>query len=327
MPVDNRDLDQLRMLTKVSHLYHTRGMVQTDIARTLGISQARVSRLLSAAEEAGIIRTVVMTPEGLNADLEDQLETMFGMREVHVVDASGESDEQRTETLGRALASVFRSYPIDNKKIGFTSWSRSMRHFVTHLPRFTHGKASCVVEMLGGVGQPSTQHAATTATARLAKLTHADPVFLRVPGVTPTLDVRDAILASDPYAREALSALDDLDIALVGIGNAKVVAPLVAGDNFFSEEEFAEARAQGAVGEINLRFMDENGAALANDLDPQIIGVTLEQLKRADQRIAVSGGKSKHRALLAAVRGGWINVLVTDEESAQYLLQHGPSSS
>jgi len=327
MPVDNRDLDQLRMMTKVSHLYHTRGLVQTEIARTLGISQARVSRLLSAAEEAGIVRTVVVPPQGLNAELEDAIETMFGLREVHVVDASGESDGQRTETLGRALASVFRSYPIDGKTIGFTSWSRSMRRFVDNLPRFSHGKAERVVEMLGGVGQPSTQHEATTATERLARLTDATPTFLRVPGVSPSPQVRDALLAADPYAREALAALDELDIALVGIGNGTVVAPLVAGDNFFSEEEFERARALGAVGEINLRFMDENGAPIASELDEHVTGITLDQLRKADQRIAVSGGASKHRALLAAVRGGWINVLVTDEESAEYLIANGPAAA
>lgn len=324
MPVDNRDLDQLRMMTKVSHLYHSKGQVQTEIARSLGISQARVSRLLSAAVEAGIVRTVVVTPAGLNAELEDQVESAFGLREVHVVDAAGESEVQRTETLGRALASVFRSYPIDGKTIGFTSWSRSMRRFVDNLPRFSHGKAKQVVEMLGGVGQPTIQHQATTATERFAKLTDAEPIFLRVPGVTPSVEVRDALLEADPFARRALEALDELDIALVGIGNATVVEPLVAGDNFFSEEEFEAAREAGAVGEINLRFMDEQGRALESELDPQVVGVTLEQLRRADQRIAVSGGESKHRALLAAVRGGWINVLVTDQESAQYLLDHGP---
>ncbi|MFP5251011.1 MAG: sugar-binding transcriptional regulator [Actinomycetes bacterium] len=325
MPVDNRDLDQLRMMTKVSHLYHTRGLVQTEIARTLGVSQARVSRLLSAAEGAGIVRTVVVPPQGLNADLEDRVETMFGLREVHIVDASGESESQRTETLGRALASVFRSYPIDGKTIGFTSWSRSMRRFVDNLPRFSHGKATRVVEMLGGVGQPTVQHEATTATERLARLTDAEPVFLCVPGVVPSVDVRNALLANDPFARQALDALDELDIALVGIGNATVVPPLVGGDNFFSETEFAKARKLGAVGEINLRFMGENGDLIDCDLDPQVIGITLDQLRRADQRIAVSGGESKHHALLAAVRGGWINVLVTDEESAAFLLSSGPA--
>ena len=127
MSPDPRDLDQLRMMTKVSHLYHNRGMVQSEIAKTLGLSQARVSRLLSAAEEADIVRTVVVPPEGLNTDLEERLEKEFGLLEVHVVDASGESDAQRTETLGRALANVFEILPIENKTIGFTSWSRSMR--------------------------------------------------------------------------------------------------------------------------------------------------------------------------------------------------------
>lgn len=69
------DLDQLRMMTKVSHLYHNRGMVQSEIARQLGLSQARVSRLLSAAEEANIVRTIIVPPPGLNSDLEQRLES------------------------------------------------------------------------------------------------------------------------------------------------------------------------------------------------------------------------------------------------------------
>lgn len=202
-----------------------------------------------------------------------------------------------------------------------------MRRFVDNLPRFSHGKAKHVVELLGGVGGPSTQHQATTATEKLAKLTDAEPMFLRVPGVTPSVDVRDAILANDPYARQALDVLDQLDIALVGIGNGTIVPPLVGGDNFFSEEEFQRAHELGAVGEINLRFMDHNGSFIESGLDERVVGVTLDQLRRADQRIAVSGGESKQRALLAAVRGGWINVLVTDEESAEFLVANGPAAS
>ncbi len=324
MSPDPRDLDQLRMMTKVSHLYHNRGMVQSEIAKTLGLSQARVSRLLSAAEEADIVRTVVVPPEGLNTDLEERLESVFGLLEVHVVDASGETEAERTETLGRALSNVFEIQPIENKTIGFTSWSRSMRNFVSSLSKLPHAKAKAVVEMLGGVGQPAVQHAATTATERLAKLTDAEARFLRVPGVVPSVAVKEAILETDPFARAALETLGNIDIALIGIGGLHVVAPLVAGDNFFTEEQFEMAARAGAVGEINLRFMDANGNPVMTELNDLVIGITLEQLKRAERRIAVSGGESKQPALLAAVRGGWINVLVTDEESAEYLLKHGP---
>lgn len=325
MSMTRSDLDQLRMMTKVSHLYHKRGMVQTEIARTLGLSQARVSRLLAAAEDANIVRTVVVPPEGLNAELEDRLEETFGLLEVHVVEAAGESGHDLTETLGRALAPILQVLPVDGKLIGITSWSRSLRALVSALGRFQRSSATAIVELLGDVGQPSTQHEAALATERLARLTDAEAKFLRVPGVVATPALRAAILETSPHARLALELMDSLDIALVGIGDCTVVPPLVAGDNFFTEEQFAAARGLGAVGEINLRFMDADGNPLASELDDLVIGIEFEQLRRVERRIGVSGGPSKHAATLAAVRGGWINVLVTDEGTADYLLAQGPS--
>jgi DNA-binding transcriptional regulator LsrR (DeoR family) len=319
------DRDQLRMMTKVAHLYHNRGMVQSEIARQLGLSQARVSRMLSAAEEANIIRTIIVPPPGLNSDLEHQLEGEFGLMEVHVVDASGEDERERARILGRALANVFEIMPIEDKDIGFTSWSNSMRAFVDVLNR-PHAKAKHIVEMLGGVGQPGEQHLATQATENLANLTDGKPMFLRVPGVVPSVSVKTAILDSDTFARATLSALQHLDIALVGLGNCEIRSELMAEGNFFTKEQFDMIRERGAVGEINLRFIDKNGAPVASELDDLVIGVTLEQIKQADRRIGVSGGVAKRDAALAAVRGGWINVLITDEETAEYLLEQGPAA-
>lgn len=320
------ELDQLRMMTKVARLYHSRGMVQTEIAQTLGLSQARVSRLLTAASDAKIIRTVVVVPEGLNTDLEEQLEEMFSLIEVHVVDMAGENEEQLTEVLGTTIASVFQIMPIDGKNIGFTSWSRSLRALVIHLQKFQHASARSIIEMLGGVGPPTVQHEAAIATQRLSKLTGAAPLFLRVPGVTATPQIRDDILENDPHARLCLEGLSQLDVALVGIGNCEIVSPLVAGDNFFSEAQFAMAKSLGAVGEINLRFIDSAGKPISSELDDLVIGITLDQLKATERRIGVAGGASKHAATLAVVRGGWVNVLVTDTETAEYLLEHGANS-
>jgi DNA-binding transcriptional regulator LsrR (DeoR family) len=52
------NVDHLRLVTKVARLYYTHGLRQTDIAERLQISQSRVSRLLSQAEEANIVRIV-----------------------------------------------------------------------------------------------------------------------------------------------------------------------------------------------------------------------------------------------------------------------------
>jgi DNA-binding transcriptional regulator LsrR (DeoR family) len=320
MSPEAHNLEQLRMMTKVAHLYHNRGLVQSDIAQLLGLSQARVSRLLAAAEEANIIRTVVVPPIGLNSELEEALEKKFGLVQVHVVDASGETDSQRADTLARALATVFELLPLNDKVIGFTSWSRSMRRFVAALNKFPHAKARAVVELVGGIGEPGLQHEATTATERLANLIDAQPMFLRVPGVVATTDVKRAILDSDSHARATLAAMDSLDIALVGIGNLAFRSERVSEGNFFSLSQFDMIQGKGAVGEVDLRFLDANGKPIASKLDELVIGVTLEQLKKAERRIGVAGGKDKHAPTLAAIRGGWINMLVTDQETAEFLL-------
>lgn len=316
----NGNIESLRMMTKVSHLYHSKSMVQTDIAKKLGLSQARVSRLLSAAEERGIVRRIVVPPSGLFSDLERQLEDRFGVSQVHVVDATGEDDAELTDSLGMALASVFHLMPIEGKTIGFTSWSRSLRSFVYSLSPFPRVSATAIVEMLGGVGQPSIQHEATTATETFAKLTGAEPIFLRVPGVVSSPEMKNALLAADTHARRAIEQYETLDIALVGIGAANAESHIQEVSNFFTPEQFAAARAQGAVGEVNLCFIDAEGNPVAKQLNDLVIGISLEQLRKVELKIGVSGGKAKREATLAVLRGKWLDVLITDHETAEYLL-------
>ena len=74
------DPDQIRTLTRVARLYYERGMRQSQIAQMLGMSQTRVSRLLSRAAEVGIVRMSVVTPPGVHAELEENLEARFGPR-------------------------------------------------------------------------------------------------------------------------------------------------------------------------------------------------------------------------------------------------------
>ncbi len=319
------DLDQQRLVTKIAWLYHVRNVRQRDIAARLGISQSRVSRLLDLAVDAGIVRITVAAPEGLHAEVEERLERRYDLREAHVFDVSvdgvddGDDGGQLVESLGQLLAARLQSQPLEADIVGFTSWSRSLRATVAALQP-ARGSVGCVVEMLGDVGPVAVQHEAAEATRHLAELTGAQPLFLRTPGVVANSEVKQTLLSYDPDARRALELLDRMDVALVGIGTCRIVAPLVAGDNFFTEEQFAYARSLGAVGEVNLRFIAADGSPVATDLEDLVVGVTLEQLRRTDRVLAVAGGRSKYTALRAALLGRWVNALVTDLGTAQFLL-------
>ncbi len=312
-------IDNQRLMIKVARLYHTHGMRQTDIAKRLQISQSRVSRLLTQAEEASIVRTVVAVPRDIHEELEDQVERLYGVSEVHVVDAVSGDEAELARDLAHTMAALLHEVTFEAPVIGFTSWSKTLR-LVVDAMQPTRTRTEQVVEMLGDLGPPDVQHEAARSTQRLASLLGAQPVFLRTPGVMPTAELKELLLSRDAHARQALRALDSLDLALVGIGACHVDPVLQPGDNFFTEEQFAAMRAQGAVGEVCLQFIDAQGAPLRGGLEDMVIGVTAEQLKSARRRWAVGGGARKHEAIRAALLGGWVDTFVTDALTAEYLV-------
>ncbi len=318
------DGDNQRLIIKVARLYHTHGMRQTDIAKRLQISQSRVSRLLTQAEEAAIVRTVVAVPRHIHADLEDRVEKLYGISEVHVVDAVSEDETELGRDLAHATAALLHEVTFEAPVVGFTSWSKTLRQMVDALQP-TRMRTERVVEMLGDLGPPEVQHDAARSTQRLAALMGGQPVFLRTPGVVPSPEMKGQLLRRDMHARDALAMLDSLDLALVGIGDCHIDPALRPGDNFFTEEQFATARDQGAVGEVCLHFVDADGRPLGTELHELVIGVTVDQLKAARRRWAVAGGRRKHAAVRAALLGGWLDTLVTDTLTAEYLVANrGP---
>jgi DNA-binding transcriptional regulator LsrR (DeoR family) len=319
------DQETLRLITRVAWLYHVRELKQSEVADELGLSQSRVSRLLDSAASVGIVRTIVRLNQGLCFDLEHDLQAAYGLTRAHVFDLPGVRDESvYLSELGQTLAAYLLEQPLEGKVIGFTSWSRTLRETVRTLEVETPIDATYVVEMLGDVGPPSAQHEAAAVTQQLARLTGAEPRYLRVPGVVNSPEVKDAILALDSHAQQALNLLNSLDEALVGIGTCEVDPPLRAGENFFTHEQLRYARSLGAVGQVNLRFIDDAGRAIDSELDDLVIGVSLAQLKSCRRTIAVAGGSGKYAAIRSSLIGGWVNTLVTDAETARYLIKNAP---
>jgi DNA-binding transcriptional regulator LsrR (DeoR family) len=324
--VDDEQVDRLRLVTKVARLYHARGMRQVEIAERLHLSQPRVSRLLAQAEDLGIVRNLVAVPAELNRDLEEGLRQAYGLKDVHVVDAVTEDDTELAADLGGASAPFFAAAVAapDVRTVGFMPWSRTLRHAVEAM-RPMRSVAGRIVEMLGDLGAPTLQQDVAHLTQRLASLTGAEPAFLRVPGVVSSSAIREALLFSDPHAREAMRLLDFLDLALLSVGPCEVVAPLRAGDNYFTDEQFGQARDAGAVGQICLRFIGADGVAVRTPLDDLVVGVTAEQLRRVPNRWAAAGGKDKYAVVRAALVGRWIDCLVTDTATATHLLEESTS--
>lgn len=282
------------------------------------MSQARVSRLLRQAEELGLVRTVVSVPVGLHPELEEAIETSSGACEVHVVDVAPEQQSLAT-ALGQAAAHHLGDSLAGAATIGFTSWSTTLQALASAMQEQPRTGASHVVEMLGDLGSPTLQHAAARSTQQMAAAVGGEPIYLRTPGVAATPALRESAVR-DVHVQRALGLLDGLDVAFVGVGPPEVHSQLQAGDSYFGPAQLSEVRLAGATSQLNQRFLDARGQPVVTPLDDLVVGVTLGQLASARRRVVVAGGPEKHEPIAAALRGGWIDVLVTDRETATYVV-------
>jgi DNA-binding transcriptional regulator LsrR (DeoR family) len=127
-------------------------------------------------------------------------------------------------------------------------------------------------------------------------------------------------MLAEPYVTHVVEAWNHLTVLLAGIGSLEPSPLLRESGNAIAQPDQEVLRGLGAVGDICLRFFDAAGRHVDSELDGRVIGIEPETLLAVPRRIGVAGGLRKHSAIRAAVLGGWVNVLVTDVETAEALL-------
>jgi len=313
-------IDELRLMTKVARMYYEENMRQSDIAKQLSLSQATISRLFNRARDEGIVRITVTTPKGVYIDLEKELMVRYGLRDAIIVDCSNDDEEELIQRDLGAAASYYVETAINNGEvIALSSWSATLLALVDSMHSIPRKKDIKVVQILGGVGNPSAEVHATRLTGRFADLVQGQAIYLPAPGVVGAKATRDVLL-KDSFVREAMSLYDQVTMALVGIGSVSPSTLLAQSGNIFSEEELDMLREKKAVGDILLRFFDVDGNQVASSLNDRVVSMELEQLKTVDRAIAIAGGSRKYKAIRGALRGGWINILITDSFTAEKLV-------
>lgn len=317
-PVFANSDDQIRFMAKVARMYHERGMRQGEIASELHISQPRVSRLLKRGAELGIIQTTVTLPQGVFTQLEEEIEQKYGLQTAIVVDAEGD-ERDINYALGSATAEYLSATLIGTDTVGISSWSASLLASVDAMRPFRSQVVDSVTQVVGGLGNPAVEVLAARLLSQFANLTGAEAVFLPAPGTMAKADATRALL-KDPSVSRVLDLWKRLTLVLVGIGAVQPSEMLRQSGNAVTPEEEAEIIAAGAVGDICLRFFDAEGKPVQSDFNNRIVGIGTEDLLAIPRRVGVAGSSRKHQAIRAAVLGGWVNVLITDIGTAQYLL-------
>ena len=313
-------IDELRLMTKIARLYYEENRRQSEIAARLDLSQATISRLLKRAQEEQIVRIRISPPPAIHSDLEMALQARYDLKDVVVVDCESADDEQEiVRNLGLAAAFYMETTLKRGEVVGISSWSETLLAMVNAMHPLSQPVESQVVQILGGIGNPSAEAHANHLTTRLANLTGSDAKFLPAPGVVGSAEAREVLL-SDSFVRQTVDCFGRISVALVGIGSVTPSKLLASSGNIFSPEEIDLLAQQGAVGDICLRFFDSHGVPVVTALDERVISMTLAQLRKVERCVGIAGGRRKQAAIRGALEGEWINVLFTDHFTAARLL-------
>ena len=297
---------------RIANYYYKAGLTQAEIAKCMNMSRQRVNRILAKCIELGIVRISIEGFENTHLELEMALEKKYKLKAVRISESVVE--DQVLDGIGKLAAEYLVGIIKKGDIIGF-SRGRSISALVDHMPSINSSDVT-VTQLMGSWNEQEKKVNVDEIINRFCKKTNAKPNVLYAPVVVNNPEFREAIM-NEPFFCETYRVIKACSIAVVGIGDARHRHNLP----ILKDQDFEYLQKNNAVGEVSTHFFDIKGESVIAPFSNRVIAVELADFLKIDTRIGVAGQKSKVPAILGALRGKYINSLITDLETAVTLNQ------
>jgi DNA-binding transcriptional regulator LsrR (DeoR family) len=308
--------ERLNLLADVAEMYYIHGEDQSAVAQKFGVTRSMVSRMLNDARKQGLVKITIDRPINQNQKIEEALCNKYGLHRAIVVEQPG--DIASLSYIGKAAAHAIGQHLCAGQVLG-VSWgtavSATVDEFYSELPI----PGVRIVQLLGSLGARIREYHGISIVHRLADKIGGEGIYLNAPVLVENAELAQVLKESkDIY--EALSLGEQADLAVLGIGSAApTVSPYIIG-GYFPRQEMEAMFSNGAVGDVCGLFFDINGRAMNSALQERVIGIAVVGLKKIPLRVGIAGGTEKVRPIIGALRGNYVNTLITDSVTAQIVL-------
>jgi len=310
-------MDDMRLIVKCCMLYYEEDLNQEKIAQELGLSRPTVSRMLKEARESGIVEIRINSPINSNyRSVERQMEKLLGLKEVIIVDDKKDPLSQKVE-LGYAAARYLERVLKDKDIIG-VSMGTTIKE-VARFVRDSHMVNTTFLPIIGGVGQIRMDIHPNQIAMDLARAFGGNFKLLHAPAVISDIGIKENF-KTEKGIKQILDIIDKVTIALVGIGVPTEKSSTMMATGYFNEADMETLRKKKAVGDICLQFFDINGDTSQFEFNKKVFGIELSRLKKIGRVVGIAGSVEKVDAIIGAARGKYINVLVTNQKTSEFIL-------
>lgn len=314
------DYEHMALLAQVAELYYLQNMSQADIAQRFGFSRSKASRMITESKQSGLVQIQINHPLRRDSRFEDQLNTVFKLKDVYVLQSGTYSETQSLRMLGRLGAYYLSEHLSPTSTLGI-SWGTAIYEVSQALRRRNYPDFR-IVQIIGSIGYGDPAVDGPELARNIAAIFSGKYFTLSAPVIVRDKRARDALIG-ERHIQEVLGLGLKADFYLVGIGTTILNhSALVRAGSITHAEMASINKSTGAVGDICARLYDQDGAFENIDFNDRVVGISLKELKDGKGLvIGVAGGQVKAGAILGALRGGLVDVLVTDDKAAEKVME------
>lgn len=305
------------LMTEIATLYYGEGETQEVIANRLGISRVKAGRLLKRAHAEGIVDVRVRKHPAVSAEIEQDLIRRFGIKRALIALDHVDPDLQRSGVASLVADHLSRS--LHDGSIVAVGMGRNVGSVADNA--FELGERKCsFVCAIGGSLRAGEYMNPDHICRRLAMKYGGDSETLYAPALVQNPALRDSMY-ENPTVRQTLDRARRADIALIGVGDLSEDSNMVR-MGWFTPQEIAEARLSGTVGDMmGYDFIDMHGLPSETPMQGRVIGLTIPDLARIPDVVALASENTKAAGILGALRTGVIDTLATSVTNAHTILR------
>lgn len=311
--------DDDSLAARAAWLYFAGGLTQGEIAKRLGVPSTKAHRLVARANREGLVHVHVDARVADCVRLEEMLSERYGLAYCRVAPDLHEGPLP-LKALGAAGAQFLKNaIEHDGHETIGVGHGRTLAAVVEQLPSMAGVKAR-FVSVLGGLTRKFAANPFDVI-YRLAEKTGAEAYLMPVPVFANSPEDK-AVLMAQMGVAEVSGLARGASLVFAGLGELES-AEFQISMGLLRPEEHDEIVASGARGEILGHFFTADGARVADDFTARALAPDYDVLT-ATRVVAVAGGEEKTAAILAVLRGGLLDGLITDERTAERIAAADP---
>lgn len=314
MPTDAKKYAHLAL---VAQMYYEEGKNQQEISEVTGINRSAISRLMAEARSKGIVDIKINYP-WRERELEKKFTAAFpGLKKVYIPVCTDTSYETMLKTLGFFAAKFFRDKVKTGMIIGL-AWGKAIHEMIDNIPNKPLDIK--LVQITGATGHEGLIKDGPLLTRLLSEKLGCPCQYLHVPFIVENQMLSEA-MKKEKVIHDTLQYAKKSDFTFTGLGSTRDGLYTLKETGYITDQEWVEIKKTGAVGDYLGVHYNIKGEILDISINKRLIGNSPDDLKDVANRIAIAGDKRKAEAILGALNGNFFNILITDNFTAERILE------